>query len=90
VTKSAAGGKHDKPTAADQNDNAQPLPRDWQDITVNQLVLAKDDGPWLSWWEAIPIEKAEGGFKLRWRDKVNKTLFARPRLELALICPDAN
>jgi hypothetical protein len=89
-TKSAAGGKHDKPTGADQNDNAQPLPRDWQDINVNQLVLAKDDGPWLSWWEAIPVEKAGDGFKLRWRDKVNKTLFTRPRLELALICPDAN
>ena len=86
--KATSGGKHDKPTAADQND-IQPLPKDWQEIDVNQLVLAKDDGPWLSWWEAIPVEKVSDGFKLRWRDRVNKSLFTRPRLELALICPDA-
>jgi len=85
-TKSTASGKPDKPA---QNANAPGLPRDWQEITVDQLVLAKDDGPWLSWWEAVPVEKTGDGFKLRWRDKVNKTLFVRPRLELALICPDA-
>jgi hypothetical protein len=87
-TKSAAGRKHDKPTA-DQMGNAQPLPKDWQAIDANQLVLAKDDGPWLAWWEAVPVEKVSDGFKLRWRDRVNKALFTRPRLELALICPDA-
>ena len=85
ATKPAAGGKQDKPA---QSANASGLPRDWQDINVDQLVLAKDDGPWLSWWEAVPVEKTGEGFKLRWRDKVNKTLFTRPRLELALICPD--
>lgn len=88
-SKAAAGAKHDKPTVADRNDTAQPLPKGWQEIDVNQLVLAKDDGPWLSWWEAVPVEKAADAFQLRWRDKVNKALFTRPRLELALICPDA-
>jgi hypothetical protein len=29
-----------------------------QDINVNQLVLARDDGPWLSRWEAAPADKA--------------------------------
>jgi hypothetical protein len=79
--------KSTKPTAAHQNGDAQPLPKDWQEIDINQLVLAKDDGPWLTWWEAIPVEKVGDGFKLRWRDRVNKSLFTRPRLELALICP---
>ena len=87
-TKSASGGKHDKPTSADQNGSAQPLPNSWQEIDINQLVLAKDDGPWLSWWEAIPVEKAGDEFKLRWRNRLNKSVFTRQRLELALICPD--
>jgi hypothetical protein len=44
------------------------LPADWQDIDLNKLVLAKDDGPSRSWWEAIPVEKTGDTFKLRWRD----------------------
>jgi hypothetical protein len=40
-----------------------------QDLNVNQLVLARDDGPWLSWWEAVPADKAGDGIKLRWRNK---------------------
>jgi hypothetical protein len=43
------------------------------------------------WWEAIPIEEAGDGFKLRWREKyaANVSLIARQRFALALICPDA-
>ena len=54
-----------------------------------KLVLAKSEGPWSSWWEAVPVEKVGDEFKLRWRDGVNKLLCTRPRLGLALICPDA-
>ena len=85
--KSAA--KDQKPTATAPAAASQPLPRDWQQIDVGQLVLAKSEGPWSSWWEAVPIEKVGDGFKLRWRDGVNKSPCTRPRLELALICPDA-
>jgi hypothetical protein len=85
--------KANKAAAKNQNPTAtagtQPLPRDWQQIEVGQLVLAKSEGPWSSWWEAVPIEKVGDGFKLRWRDGVNKSPCARPRLDLALICPDA-
>jgi Transposase domain (DUF772)/Transposase DDE domain len=63
--------------------------RDWQQIDVGQLVLAKDDGPWGSWWEAVPIEKAGDEFKLRWRDYSRIAPITRQRLVLALICPDA-
>ena len=88
--------KANKPAAKDQNPTAtapsagsQPLPRDWQQIDVGQLVLAKSEGPWSSWWEAVPIEKVGDGFKLRWRDGVHKLPCTRARLDLALICPDA-
>ena len=85
--------KANKPAAKDQNPapsaGSQPLPRDWQQIDVGQLVLAKSEGPWSSWWEAVPIEKVGDEFKLRWRDGVNKSPCTRARLDLALICPDA-
>ena len=69
--------------------HASSLPADWQDIDVNKLVLAKDDGPCRSWWEALPIEKAGDAFKLRWRDYAAVPPVTRQRLALALICPDA-
>jgi hypothetical protein len=65
------------------------LPTDWHDIDLNMLVLAKDDGPCRSWWEAIPIEKAGDSFRLRWRDYGTVPPINRQRFELALICPDA-
>jgi hypothetical protein len=51
--------------------------------------LAKTEGPWANWFEAIPIERAGDGFKLRWRDYRNLPPVIRPRFDLALICPDA-
>jgi hypothetical protein len=84
-----AAAKDQNPTATAPSAGSQPLPRDWQQIDVGQLVLAKDDGPWRSWWEAVPIEKAGDGFKLRWRDFSRVAPITRQRLELALICPDA-
>src|SRR5262249_46602960 len=65
------------------------LPADWQDIDLNKLVLAKDDGPSRSWWEAIPVEKTANTFKLRWRDYGTVPPISRERFALALICPDA-
>jgi hypothetical protein len=73
--------------------NAKPssagLPQDWDEIDLNHLVLAKTEGPWANWFEAIPIEKVGDGFKLRWRDYGNLPPAVRPRFELALIHPDA-
>jgi hypothetical protein len=86
--------KQTKPIAvAKQKDAAtkheSSLPADWQEIDINNLVLAKDDGPWRSWWEAIPIERAGDAFKLRWRDYAAVPPITRQRFALALICPDA-
>ena len=88
-TAKASKAKDHKPTTEAATAGAQPLPRDWLQIDVGQLVLAKDDGPWGSWWEAVPIEKAGDEFKLRWRDYSRIAPITRQRLVLALINPDA-
>jgi hypothetical protein len=86
-------GKHQKPQSTKhQSPPAKAeagLPADWQDIDLNKLVLAKDDGPARAWWEAIPVEKAGETFKLRWRDYATVPPISRDRFALALICPDA-
>ena len=69
--------------------NGPALPKDWDQIDLNHLVLAKDDGPGRGWWEAIPIEKAGDDFKLRWRDHASLPPISRSRLDLALISPNA-
>jgi hypothetical protein len=66
----------------------QGLPRSWEEIDVNHLVLARDDGPWKSWWEAIPVEKNGDLLTLRWRDHGKLPTIIRDRRSLALICPN--
>jgi hypothetical protein len=82
-------GKPPRAATKSASKHEPALPADWHDIDVNKLVLAKDDGPWRSWWEAIPIEKAGDNFKLRWRDFSTVPPINRQRFTLALICPDA-
>ena len=86
-------GKQPKPQSAKRQSTATKgesgLPVDWQDIDLNKLVLAKDDGPFRSWWEATPVEKTGDTFKLRWRDYSTMPPISRERFALALICPDA-
>jgi hypothetical protein len=86
--KASGQARRDKPVAP--NPAASPaLPKDWDEIDINHLVLAKTEGPWGNWFEAIPIERAGDGFKLRWRDYGSLPPVIRPRFDLALICPDA-
>jgi hypothetical protein len=89
--KTAGHAKHDKPGTAAPVANDQSLPQNWDEIDINHVVLAKDDSQWGAWWEAIPVEKAGDSFKLRWREKyaANVPLITRPRLNLALLCPNA-
>ena len=74
-------------TAAPKSKKGFPL--SWDDIDVDHLVLAKDDGPCQSWWEAIPTEKHGDTFTLRWRDHAQLPKIVRARLSLALLCPNA-
>ncbi len=88
--KAATQGKHEKPITVNPAADGHCLPKDWDEIDINHLVLAKDDSQWAAWWEAISVDKAGDSFKLRWRDnEANVPLITRPRLDLALICPDA-
>ena len=89
--KASGHAKHDKTVATNLGTNSQSLSKDWDEIDINHLVLAKDDSQWGAWWEAIPVEKTGDLFKLRWREKyaANVPLITRPRFDLALICPDA-
>jgi len=81
------GGKSS--AAADRPDLTKEgaFPRTWDEIDIGRLVLAKEDGPWRSWWEAIPTEKSENSFTLRWRDFPQVPNVVRPRFSLALLCP---
>jgi hypothetical protein len=87
--KAPGQAKPDKPITANSGTNGESRPKDWDEIDIGHLVLAKSEGPWSSWWEAVAVEKVGDGFKLRWQDGVNKSPSTRARLDLALICPDA-
>ena len=87
--KPAVAAKLNKTVAANPDAIRQSPPKDWDDIDIGHLVLAKADSRWPAWWEAIPVEKAGDLFKLRWRDNANVPPTTRPRFELALICPEA-
>ena len=87
--KASGQAKHDKPVAVNPATNGQSLPKDWDDIDIDHLVLAKDDSRWPAWFEAIVVENADDLFKLRWRDNASIPPITRPRFDLALICPDA-
>jgi hypothetical protein len=78
-----------KTTVAKSGPVAQGFPLSWGDIDVGHLVLAKDDSPIRSWWEAIAAEKHGDVFSLRWRDQVQLPAIERTRLSLALLCPNA-
>jgi hypothetical protein len=63
------------------------FPTNWEEIDIGCLVLAKEDGPSRTWWEAIPTEKSGNSFTLRWRDYPQVPNVGRPRFSLALLCP---
>jgi hypothetical protein len=86
--KASGQARHERTVATDPAANGPAVPKDWDDIDLNHLVLAKTEGPWANWFEAIPIERAGDGFKLRWRDYASLPPAVRPRFDLALICPD--
>jgi hypothetical protein len=87
--KASGQAKHDKPVVVNPATNGQSLPKDWDEIDIDHLVLAKDDSRWPAWFEAVVVENADHLFKLRWRDNASIPPITRPRFDLALICPDA-
>src|SRR5215471_8811107 len=68
-------------------------PKSWDDVAIGCVVLAKDDGPWCSWWEAIPTDQSGDTFSLQWRKvsdmpKIAQPNVARHRLSLGLLYPN--
>lgn len=86
-TSNKSTSKAGKPGAASKSDTEHALPRTWDEIDVGALVLARDEGPFHAWWEAVPIERTGNSFKLKWRDHGVLAPIVRPRLQLALIYP---
>jgi len=63
-------------------------PGNWSSIGVDQIVLAKEDGPCQQWWEARTVNKLDKDmFNLQWRDHQNLPAIVRPRLALGLVHP---
>ena len=62
-------------------------PRHWSVIGLNQIVLAKEDGPAEQWWEAKTIKLDKDVFTLEWRDHPHLPAIVRPRSALGLVHP---
>jgi hypothetical protein len=65
-------------------------PVDWSTLTVDQTVLAKEDGPIEQWWEAkiVKVDKVDKDqFTLQWRDYPKLPQIVRGRSSLGLMHP---
>jgi hypothetical protein len=93
--KRTAGGTDNQPSATGPGNRLAPgkldnaFPQTWDQIDVDHLVLAMDDGPFRSWWEAIPVEITGDVLTLRWRDYPSLPNIVRRRFDLALVYPKA-
>jgi hypothetical protein len=93
--KGTSSGTKTQPPAKGTHKGAGPeklasvFPQTWDQIEVDHLVLAMDDGPWRSWWEAIPVEIKDDVVTLRWRDYPTLPNIVRRRFDLALMYPTA-
>ena len=65
---------------------AQGYPRDWDDINVGHLVIARDDAD-AGWWEAIVTDRAADMLTMRWRDYPGHPKFVQHRTAVALLKP---
>jgi hypothetical protein len=64
-------------------------PVGWDAIGVDQVVLAKAEGPWEAWWEAIIAEVSGDTLTMRWRNRPHLLPIIRHRSHLALLRPKA-
>jgi len=74
------------PKRATSQENAV-YPANWASIGVDQIVLAKEDGPCQQWWEAKTVKLDKDVFGLQWRDHQSLPAITRPRLSLGLLHP---
>jgi hypothetical protein len=60
-------------------------PESWEQIDLDRVVLAKEDGPSRCWWEALPVEKHGDVFTVRWLNFPEIPNVVRHRLSFALL-----
>jgi hypothetical protein len=65
---------------------AQGYPRDWDDLNVGHLVIARDEAD-AGWWEAIVTDRAGDLITMRWRDYPGHPKFVQHRTAVALLKP---
>jgi hypothetical protein len=65
---------------------AEGYPRDWSDIGVGHLVIARE-GAVSGWWEAIVVDRAGDLLTMRWRDFPGYPKFVQHRTAVALLKP---
>jgi hypothetical protein len=75
-------------TKKSPSDPHSAYPPNWAGIGLDQIVLAKEDGPAEQWWEAKTIKLDKDLFTLQWRDHGNLLPIVRPRLALGLVHPN--
>jgi hypothetical protein len=80
-------------TSAPNSDPASPAPsvlegypRDWDDVNVGHLVIARE-GAVSGWWEAVVVDRAGDLLTLRWRDFPGYPKFVQHRTAVALLKP---
>ena len=73
--------------AVETGDGSERYPATWHDIRANQIVVAKEDGPFQGWWEAIVTETDGDALTLRWRNRPQLPPIIRHRLHVALMLP---
>ena len=82
-----ADGKDDAKLDPKQSAGKSVYPANWSLLTVDQTVLAKEDGPMEQWWEAKIVKIDKDQFTLQWRDYPKLPQIARSRTSLGLMHP---
>jgi hypothetical protein len=80
----------EKPSAAKSGTaGTDRYPVGWDEISADQVVLAKVEGPWEAWSEAIIAEVNGDAVTMRWRNRPHLLPIIRHRSHLALLRPKA-
>jgi hypothetical protein len=85
----AASTAEQIPPPAQAGDGTERYPATWNEIRADHVVVAKEDGPFQGWWEAIVTEANGDTLTLRWRNRPQLPPIIRHRLHVALMLPKA-
>jgi hypothetical protein len=69
---------------------AERYPTGWEAIRADQAVLAKEEGPWQGWWEAVVSEVSGDVVTMRSRNHSHLPPIVRHRCHLGLMRPNGD